>query len=344
MNKLRAARVRAALTICLKTSSNSQMVKSASNSNGTSYYPAYHYFVAFLACATLLLIVAGALVTSNDAGLAVPDWPTSFGSLYKIPPMVGGVRFEHSHRMIAECVGFLTVILAAWTWRIEQRTWMKRLAVGMLLTVIAQGILGGLTVKFFLPWWISTAHATLAQTFFCLVVLMTLFTSRSWIERTLASQELVPDRHAPGIKTLTSLAIASLFVQLILGAAFRHSGIKLLPHLVSAVVVVFLLLWSVTRVFSHFSAVHELQRTALMMLTVLMVQLGLGFSAYLTRVEWGKNAPQPAPVMVATTVAHVVVGAVLLATSVVLATYAHAYVSDPTRLQTYENRGALTIR
>ena len=310
-------------------------------SEPSSYNPAHHYFVAFMAGATLLLILAGALVTSNDAGLAVPDWPTSFGSLYKIPPMVGGVGFEHRHRWAAEFIGFLTVIFTIWTVLIETRGWMKRLAVGTLLTVIAQGILGGITVLFYLPWWISTAHATLGQTFFCLVVLMTLFTSRSWMVAPAAGIEEIGKKHFLDLKTLTSFGVASLFVQLVLGAAFRHSGIKLLPHLVSAVVVVCLLLWSITRVLSHYSVIAELRRSALVMLTSLMIQLGLGFAAYLTRVEWGKNAAQPAPVMVATTVAHVVIGAVLLAASVVLAAYTRRYVSNQVRFAPYQKRSTL---
>ena len=294
-----------------------------------------------MAVATFLLIVAGALVTSNDAGLAVPDWPTSFGSLYKIPPMVGGVKFEHGHRMIAEFIGFLTVLFTIWTVLIETRGWMKRLAVVTLVTVIAQGILGGITVLYYLPWWISTAHATLGQTFFCLVVLMTLFTSRSWRVAPATGLARAPNKNILDLKTLTSLAVASLFVQLVLGAAFRHSGIKLLPHLVSAAVVVFLLLWSITRILSNYSAIPDLHRTAIVMLTVLMVQLGLGFAAYLTRVEWGRNAPQPAPAMVATTVAHVVIGAVLLATSVVLAANARRYEPALIGFAAYENRSTV---
>ena len=85
----------------------------------TDYHRARHIFAVFTACAIFVLILAGALVTSNDAGLSVPDWPTSFGSIYKIPPMVGGVRFEHGHRMLAEFVGLLTIILAIWTWRVD---------------------------------------------------------------------------------------------------------------------------------------------------------------------------------------------------------------------------------
>jgi len=131
-----------------------------------SYNAALHRFTKLLAGLIFLLIAAGALVTSNDAGLAVPDWPTSFGSLWRIPHMVGGVKFEHGHRMLAELVGLLTIVLAIWTWRSDSRRWMKWLGVIALGTVIAQGVLGGLTVLLFLPWWISSAHATLAQSFF----------------------------------------------------------------------------------------------------------------------------------------------------------------------------------
>ena len=106
------------------------------------------------------------MVTSNDAGLSVPDWPTSFGSWYKIPKLVGGVKFEHTHRMIAQGAGLLTITLAVWTWRAEKRRWMRILGYAAVGTVIAQGILGGITVLFYLPPAISSAHAALAQTFF----------------------------------------------------------------------------------------------------------------------------------------------------------------------------------
>src|SRR5271167_1101892 len=136
----------------------------------------------FLAGATLVLIVLGALVTSNDAGLSVPDWPTSFGSLYKIPPMVGGVRYEHGHRMFAEFVGLLIIVMAVWTQRVERRGWMKALGWIALVAVIWQGVLGGVGVLLGLPWVVSTAHATLAQMIFCVVTAMALFTSRGWLQ------------------------------------------------------------------------------------------------------------------------------------------------------------------
>ncbi len=277
-----------------------------------------------LACGTLLLIVAGALVTSNDAGLAVPDWPTTFGSLYRIPPMTGGVKFEHGHRMVAEMIGFLTIILAIWTWRADPRSWMRKLGVVALGTVIAQGVLGGITVLFYLPPAVSTAHATLAQTFFCLVVTMALVTGREW---TTEPPMPVVDRRRPSLRTLATLSVGAVYLQLILGAAFRHSGIKLLPHLISAVVVTVLLLWTITRVLADRSAVPQLQRPARVLLALLLIQLALGFSAYLTRVAWGKDLAQPMLSMVTATVAHVAVGAVVLATSVVLALQAYRHTS-----------------
>ena len=121
-------------------------------------------------------------MTSNDAGLSVPDWPTSFGSLYKIPKLVGGVKFEHTHRMIAQGAGLLTIILAVWLWRSEKRRWMRILGFAAVGTVIAQGILGGITVLYYLPPAVSSAHAALAQTFFCLAVAVAMFTGKRWVE------------------------------------------------------------------------------------------------------------------------------------------------------------------
>jgi heme A synthase len=137
--------------------------------------------------------------------------------------------------------------------------------------------------------------------------------------------ELVVERHRPRLRTLASMAAVSVYLQLILGAAFRHSGIKLLPHLVSAVIVTVLLLWTTMRVLTEHSAVPQLRRVARVLLVLLLVQLSLGFGAYLTRVEWGKETAQPMLSMVIATVAHVAVGALVLATSVVLAVQAYRH-------------------
>ncbi|HEU5453473.1 MAG TPA: COX15/CtaA family protein [Terriglobales bacterium] len=281
---------------------------------------------------TFLLLILGALVTSNDAGLSVPDWPTSFHhwpityGYFKVA-LVGGVRYEHTHRILAQLVGLLTIILAVWTQRVDRRAWVRKLGWTALGTVIAQGVLGGITVLFYLPPAVSTAHATLAQTFFCIVVAMALFTGRTWTE-------VEPRKHLaeqrPALPKLATAAAMSVYVQLILGAAFRHHGIKLLPHLISAAVVTFLILWTVVRTLTEYGKVEQLRRLALSLLSLLMVQLVLGFASWLTRVEWGRDAPQPEMPMVLSTVSHVAVGALLLATTVVLAIQSWRHIAIPT--------------
>ena len=265
---------------------------------------------------TLLLIVAGALVTSNDAGLSVPDWPTTFGSFYKMPHMVGGVKFEHGHRMVAEFVGLLTIVLAIWTWRAERRRWLRMLSVAALGTVIVQGILGGLTVLFLLPPAVSSAHAAVAQTFFCIAVCIAMFTGQKWVEE---PPPVEFDTRRPTLFTLTLLSIFVLYVQLILGAMFRHKGMSWWPHVVHAGVVAVVLTWTAVRALSVYSKIEAVRRSAMVMLSLLITQLCLGFTAFLTRVAWGKDSLQPEFPMVISTVAHVAVGALLLATTVVLA-------------------------
>jgi cytochrome c oxidase assembly protein subunit 15 len=281
----------------------------------TPYNRGHHRLAVILACWTFLLIIAGALVTSNDAGLSVPDWPTSFGSWYKIPQLVGGVRFEHTHRMIAQGAGLLTIVLAVWTWRVEKRRWLRVLGFAALGTVIAQGVLGGLTVLFFLPPPISSAHAALAQTFFCIAVAMALFTGKKWVEE---QPRVEFDRRRPSLFTLTLLSIFVLYVQLLLGAMFRHHGLSWWPHVVHAVVVSFVLAWTAVRALTVYPQIEAVRRPAIMMLSLVIAQLCLGFTAFLTRVAWGRDAVQPELPMVVSTVTHVAVGALLLASTVIL--------------------------
>jgi heme a synthase len=269
-----------------------------------------------LACWTFLLIIAGALVTSNDAGLSVPDWPTSFGSWYKIPKLVGGVKFEHTHRMIAQVAGLLTIVLAIWTWRAEKRRWMRILGWSAIGIVVLQGILGGITVLFYLPPAVSSAHAALAQTFFCIAVALAVFTGQKWVEET---PRVEFDQRRPSLFTLTLLSIFVLYVQLILGAMFRHHGLSWWPHVLNAVVVSFVLAWTAVRALSVYSHIEAVRKPAVIMLSLVIAQLCLGFTAFLTRVEWGKDAVQPEMPMIISTVTHVAVGALLLATTVILA-------------------------
>lgn len=280
------------------------------------YHRGLHRFAIFTAGVTLVLIVAGALVTSNDAGLSVPDWPTSFGSIYKMPLMVGGVKYEHTHRMVAEFVGLLTIILAAWTWFVEKRRWLRLLGLAALGTVIAQGILGGITVLFYLPPAVSSAHAAVAQTFFCIAVTIAVFTGKRSVEE---QPRVEWDARRPTLFTLILLSIFVLYVQLILGAMFRHHGLSWWPHVVHAAVVAIVLSWTAIRAISVYPHIEAVYRPAVMMLSLMVAQLCLGFLAFITRVMWGRDAVQPESPMIVSTVVHVAVGALLLATAVVLA-------------------------
>lgn len=170
-------------------------------------------FLRFHALCTFCLIIAGGLVTSNRYGLAVPDWPKSYGMW--MPPMVGGVFYEHGHRMIGAFVGLLTIVLATLLWFKEPRKWVRVLGLITLPAVITQGVLGGMTVRYLLPTWLSTLHAMLAQSFFSLIVCLVVFTSKWWKE-----YEERPVESRPPLPLLCTLAI---FVQLALGSWMRHS-------------------------------------------------------------------------------------------------------------------------
>jgi hypothetical protein len=162
----------------------------------TFYNQALHRYAVFAASCTFVLLNMGALVTSNDAGLSIPDWPLAYGSF--VPPFVGGIRYEYSHRVFAAFVGVLTVVLAAWLWRAEKRQWMRWLGLAALGGVIAQGILGGLTVRTFQLPPVSAAHGTLAQLFFSTLVSIAVFTS-AWWQGELPEYE---DTGSPRVRTL----------------------------------------------------------------------------------------------------------------------------------------------
>jgi heme A synthase len=168
----------------------------------------------------------------------------------------------------------------------------------------------------FQPPWISTAHATVAQTFFCIAVAIALFTGKKWVEEV---PRVEFDSRRPSLITLTLLSILVLYLQLILGGMFRHHGMSWWPHVLNAVTVSFVLAWTAVRAISVYSNIEAVRRPAIIMLSLLITQLCLGFTAFLTRVAWGRDTAQPELPMVVSTVAHVAVGALLLATTVVLA-------------------------
>ena len=281
-------------------------------------------YLRFMVLATLFLIVAGGLVTSQDYGLAVPDWPKSYGMWF--PPMIGGVFYEHGHRMIASFVGFLTVVLTAWLWLKEPRKGVRLLGAGALLLVIVQGIFGGITVLYFLPTWVSTVHATLAQTFFCLIVGLTVLTSSGWIDA-----DKNPSRvSGPNPTVRFAVTAALIFIQLVLGSWMRHSNAalaipdfplafgKVIPdfttpeiaihfsHRVGALIVLVFTLSNFAVVLRTYKTEKRILRPVVLSMILVLVQITLGAFTI-----WKKTA-----VVVATS--HVVVGAVILATSLLI--------------------------
>ena len=278
-----------------------------------------HRFALLVACATFFLIIAGALVTSHDAGLATNDWPLSNGQVF--PKMVGNLFWEHGHRMVATTVGLLTIALVVFLFAKEKRRWVRRLGLLALFGVIAQGLLGGLTVKLSLPLAVSAAHATLAQLFFCTTVSLAVFTSRSWM----ASRPLLDERPGPPLRYICTAAAATIFLQLILGATLRHSATwdkplptdLLLTHIGGAIAVTLLLGSASLLVLRRYRGEPFLTRPALIALGLLVVQLSLGVAAYIVRAA-SPNDPQPLNPMVGVTVAHVACGALVFATTIVL--------------------------
>jgi cytochrome c oxidase assembly protein subunit 15 len=282
----------------------------------TMYHVRLHRYAVLLAGCTLLLVVAGGLVTSNDAGLSVPDWPLSYGQL--MPPMVGGVLYEHGHRMVATAVGLLTIGLVLYLAFEERRRWLRFLGVAALLAVILQGVLGGLTVLYKLPKAVSVGHACLAELFFAATVAIALFTSRGWM----AIPRPVEDTGSPPLFGLAVAAALALLGQTTLGAAARHQAMGLAPHIAGGAVATGMVLWVTLRVLIGYSRHRELRRSALALLVLTFCQVFLGIAAYMSRVITAQ-APQPMAVMVSFTVAHVAVGALTLASSVVLALELH---------------------
>ena len=298
-----------------------------------------HRYAMLVAVATLALIVAGGLVTSTGSGLAVPDWPTSYGYFmfsFPLSAMVGGVFYEHAHRLIASTVGGLTILLAAWIWGVDPRRWVKRLAFIASAAVVVQGILGGMTVLYFLPAPVSISHAGLAQIFFCLVVSLALFTSPGWLRGYQDAGSNGGDR-APtptddaALKHTATATIVIIFAQVLFGATMRHTGAglaipdfplafgRLMPaewnqaislhfaHRVGALVTLVAILATSRHVWVHHQMRKELMHPALLMVMLVVAQIALGGWTVLS----GKA--------VTVNTAHVATGALVLVTSLIVA-------------------------
>jgi heme a synthase len=279
-----------------------------------------HRFALLVACATFFLIIAGANVTSHDAGLATSDWPRSNGTFF--PKMVGNLFWEHGHRLVATAVGVLTIVLAVYLQMRERRPWVKRLGWIALAGVVAQGLLGGLTVKLNLPLAVSAAHATLAQLFFLTTVSLAVFTARDWVT---PESTVTENGTEVSLRTLCVVSLAVILTQLVLGATLRHSATwdqdlptgLLLAHVGGAITVTMVLGATLATVLLRHRSEKYISRPALTALLLLCTQLLLGLAAYITRTA-SPYDPQPMPLMVSITVAHVACGALLFATTIVL--------------------------
>jgi cytochrome c oxidase assembly protein subunit 15 len=285
-----------------------------------------HRYAKVVTLFTVLLIAAGGMVTSTGSGLSVPDWPNTYGwFMFSFPysKWVGGIFYEHSHRLIASTVGFLTIGLALFAWRVEPRRWVRRLAWLALGAVVLQGVLGGLTVLFFLPAPISIGHAALAQIFFCLALSITVFTSPGWM----CATNPVDD---PTLRRLAVMTTAAIYVQILLGATMRHTGAGLaipdfplafghvvppvwsapiaihFAHRVGALAVTLVVLATAAHVRRHHADRRPLVRTATLLVLFVATQVTLGAFVVLS----GKH-----PIV---NTAHVVNGALVLGTSLVL--------------------------
>jgi cytochrome c oxidase assembly protein subunit 15 len=284
-----------------------------------------HRLALLTTIATFPLLFVGGLVTSLGAGLAVPDWPTTFGYnmfLYPWSKMVGGIFYEHSHRLIGSLVGLLTILLAGTLWYKESRRWLRWLGVAALVMVIMQGVLGGLRVVL-LQQTLAIIHACFAQAFFALAASLTLFTSTEWHEY--PGSKIAVDTGQ--VRRLGLFTLGVLYTQLILGAILRHTGMGVSVHLFGAALVAIHVLLVTSRVYQYHVDLPTLVRSASVLRWLLWVQLVLGLGAYLGKFTL-IGAPSN-PFVVILTTSHVVVGALMLVTCLLLTLRAYRLLDTP---------------
>jgi cytochrome c oxidase assembly protein subunit 15 len=288
-----------------------------------------HRFAVLTAGATFVLLFVGGLVTSTGSGLAVPDWPLANGQFF--PEMVGGVLFEHGHRLAASAVGLLTLILAGWIVVREPRPAVRLLGLAALAAVILQGVLGGITVLYKLPLAVSVTHACLAQIFFCITITLAVLTGPAWK----SGGTVATDAGRPSLALLAGGTVALVFGQILLGALTRHmkAGLAIpdfplafgqivpplvTPHItvhfahrVGALLVCAAVATLLVRVERQHWNVPALRRPARLAAALVVLQICLGALTI-----WTARAVVP-------TTTHLVVGAGILGTCLVLALRAH---------------------
>ena len=274
------------------------------------------WFLVLTASCTVLLMAWGAFVTSINAGLAVPDWPTTFDSYDMFNPWpqwwtVTPVLAEHGHRLLGALVGLLTIVVAIWTAVSDERRWMKWLGLGALVLVIFQGILGGLRVVL-VSLDLAVFHACIAQVYFAIIVSMTLFTSKAWIVRSGAPT----GPHAARLRGLVAFAATAVFIQIVFGALLRHPGTGIdsflaTTHIIWAFIVVGLILTTAFQVYNRFPDHPVLKKWTGIVLGLLALQIALGFTAFFVLLdERGIIVPSNLQVIINST--HMVTGALLM--------------------------------
>jgi heme a synthase len=280
----------------------------------STYNPRVHRFAVFVVCWTILLFVAGALVTSKDAALSVTDWPKSHGTW--VPPLSmlqGGDLYEFSHRAVAGGLGIFTLILAILVWTTEKRSWLRWLSAIAVAGVAVQAVLGGQVVIQLLHYWLPVIHACFAQIVFAAVLSIAVFTSKWWV----SERPQLEDSDAPSIHFLAVLDAVVIYLQVILGAGFRHREIPIWPHMVGALVVLGTVTWMAVALRKRFGQSREFSKARILLHAIFGTQFLLGLAAYWSRITTA-DAPQPLRMMVTLTVIHTVVGAILFAFSVLV--------------------------
>jgi cytochrome c oxidase assembly protein subunit 15 len=312
------------------------------NTTSPAASPWPHRWAVLLACATFPLIWVGGLVTTTDAGMAVPDWPSTYGYnlfLYPLSTWIAGpwdIFVEHGHRLIAATVGMITICLTIALWRNDERRWIHYLGLAALALVITQGIMGGLRVLL-VERTIAMFHGVTGPLFFALAVALSIFTSKRWREATPSTA------NAGAVRALATVTCVLVYLQIVLGAVLRHIPITAEPstfatavrfHLFLAAVLSLHVALLVYLVMRRARRARPLAGLAWTLAALLVVQLTLGAGTWIVKYSlpaWANSIHPPlsraiqegGAMQTHIVTAHVAVGSLLLATSLALALYAH---------------------
>ncbi len=333
-------------------------MRNASLQRESSLWP--HRWAVALACATFPLVWVGGLVTTTKAGMAVPDWPSTYGYnlfLYPWTTWLAGpwdLFVEHGHRLLGATVGMLTIALLVSLWRSDDRHWMRWAGLAALALVIFQGVLGGMRVRLD-ERTLAMLHGCTGPLFFALVAAIVVFTSRGWRDET----ESISNDYSGGLHRLTVITCLLAYLQILLGAVLRHVPIVTEPltfalvvkaHLIVAAVLTIHVGLEVVAVFRRFSQIRLLRRAAVVLACLLVAQITLGTATWLAKysvpywaARWfslnGRAIQDGGWLQTHIVTAHVAVGSLILITSLVLALYSFRFLSAPPVAQRLQRRG-----